>query len=145
MGQNFAGWVWQSLKNMIKMPTKSRSEKENSIGMFLLLSGVVWMLLPLSPVRLVLQFAQIFLGAYFMVHGFYLKSLESAEEKRRQDREWKRRDRQWHQELRDMTIERIAKAEGISLEEAGKKADKTEWLDMRGNKVSPPWMREIEE
>lgn len=152
MGQNFAGWVLQSLKNMIKMPTKSRSEKENSIGMFLLFSGVVWVLLPLSPVRLVLQFAQVFLGAYFMFHGIYLKSTEADERERKwradimkQETDRMERYNEGNKQLREMTIERIAEAEGISLEEAGKKADETKWLDTRGNTILPPWMIEKEE
>jgi len=141
MTQNFAGWLWHSLT----MSTKTRSEKENKIGMFLLFSGIVWLVIPLSPIRLMLQFAQLLLGAVLMAHGLYLKSVESAEEKRKWKASERRRYKEANEQLREMIIKRIAEADGISLEEAGKKADETEWLGSDGKVIPPPWMRETEE
>ena len=146
MDQSFARWLWRNLKNITGISAKSRSERERKIGMILLFSAFIWLLSPFGPIiRIVAQVSHLLLGLVLTLHGDYLKSVESAEEASKQEREWRRQDRQAYRQLREMTIKQIAEAHGISLEEAAKKADEAEWTDEEGNVGPPLWMRETEE
>ena len=151
MKKSFAEWVWQNLT----MSMISRFEKEINVGIFLLISQTVWLAVPFSPLRVILHFGQMLLGTVLAIHGLYSKSVEFTERERKwrediekdiekREADTEERYRESLNQLREMTIKRIVEADGISLEEATKKADETEWLDPKGNVVSPPWMRETE-
>lgn len=127
--QSFAGWLWHGLRNTIGLSAKSRSDREIRLGMFLLLSQVIWVVLPSSPVIYTLLFGQVLLGIALILHGNYLKSSELAEEGRGRKIQ-----------MREFHIRYIAERDGLDLEEAAKKADETDWRDQEGRRVPPPWI-----
>ncbi len=146
MGQSFVEWVWQGLRNVLgSWSTKSRSEKERKIGTFLLISQAGWLFIPFGPVRIMLHVGQLLLGFVLTLHGDYLKSSELDEKERKWRASVERQHREELKKLREMIIKQIAETNEISLEEAAKKADESEWIDSEGKTVPPLWMREAGE
>jgi len=76
---SFPSWLWNGLRWFTGLSAKYRSDKEKRLGAFLLITQVLWYLLPNSIIRYFLFFTHIFLGFALMIHGQYLASQEEAE------------------------------------------------------------------
>lgn len=76
---SFTKWLWNGLKWFTGLSAKYRSDKEQRLGAFLLITQVFWYLLPAGIINDFLHFSQIALGFALMIHGQYLVSQEEAE------------------------------------------------------------------
>jgi hypothetical protein len=76
---SFTRWLWNGLRWFTGLSAKFRSDKEQRLGAFLLVTQVFWYLLPASTIRSLLIFSHIALGSALMIHGQYLASQKEAE------------------------------------------------------------------
>ncbi|MBA7679432.1 hypothetical protein ES703_87724 [subsurface metagenome] len=76
---NFTSWLWNGFRWFTGLSAKFRSDKEKRLGAFLLITQVIWYILPSNPLNLFLVFTHIILGFSMMIHGQYLASQEEAE------------------------------------------------------------------
>ena len=76
---SFTRWLWNGLRWFTGLSAKFRSDKEQRLGAFLLITQVFWYLLPNGIIRSFLLFSHIGLGFALMIHGQYLASQEEAE------------------------------------------------------------------
>jgi len=76
---SFTRWLWDGLRWFTGLSAKFRSDKEKRLGAFLLITQVLWYLLPASTLRYFLFLSHTALGFALMIHGQYLASQEEAE------------------------------------------------------------------
>ena len=76
---SFSRWLWNGLRWLMGLSAGLRSDKEQRLGAFLLITNFLWYLLPAGIINDLLHVSQIFFGFALMIHGMYLASQEEVE------------------------------------------------------------------
>lgn len=105
--KTFSRYLWDGLKSLICMPGALRSDKQKRLGTFLLLSGVLWIIIPVTSSTLVLQWSQLMIGVVLLLHGYYLEPREREE-----------RREEMRRQMRIDLIKYVADRDDVDLEEA---------------------------
>lgn len=105
--RTFGRYLWDGLKSFLGVSAELRSDKQKRLGTFLLLTGVLWIFIPITSFTLILQWSQVMIGAVLLLHGYYLVPQEREE-----------RRGEVLKQVRTDIIKYIADRDGVDLEEA---------------------------